>query len=64
MGGPHVLGFVTDLVHIADKVSDAGCASQPEPAEDAETDSGEGFCSVAASSRRSPLPYESSEHVY
>ena len=45
---PHVLGSVTDLVHIADKVSDAGF-SQPEP-EDAETDVGEGFRSVAASS--------------
>ena len=63
MGGPHVLVSVTDLVHIADNVSDAGFASQPDP-EDAETDSGEGFCSVAASSRRSSLPYESSEHVY
>ena len=45
MDVPHVLGSVTDLVHIADKVSDASF-SQPEP----KTDVGEGVRSVAASS--------------
>ena len=50
---PHVLGSVTDLVHITDKVSDAGF-SQPEP-EDAETE-GEDKFDTAASAAADTAP--------